>query len=42
MSRKDKILTGNALYSFIAINNVIVEGAVLLAVDGIDPGLAYG
>ena len=42
MSRKDKILNGNALYTFIAIIIGFVAGAVLLAVAGINPGLAYG
>ena len=38
MSRKDKILNGNALYTFIAIIIGFVAGAVLLAVAGINPG----
>ena len=42
MSRKDKILNGNALYTFIAIIIGFVAGAVLLAVAGINPGVAYG
>ena len=42
MSRKDKILSGNALYTFIAIIIGFVAGAVLLAVAGINPGVAYG
>ena len=42
MSRQDKILNGNALYTFIAIIIGFVAGAVLLAVAGINPGLAYG
>ena len=42
MSRKDKILNGNALYTFIAIIIGFAAGAVLLAVAGINPGVAYG
>ena len=42
MSRKDKILSGNALYTFIAIIIGFAAGAVLLAVAGISPGVAYG
>lgn len=42
MSRKDKILSGNALYTFIAMIIGFVAGAVLLAVAGINPGVAYG
>lgn len=42
MSRKDKILSGNAIYTFIAILIGFLVGAVLLAVAGISPAAAYG
>lgn len=42
MKVKDKILSGNALYTFIAIFIGFLVGAILLAVAGINPGVAYG
>lgn len=42
MSRKDKILSGNAIYTFIAIIIGFLVGAVLLALAGISPASAYG
>ena len=42
MSKKDKILGGNAIYTFIAIVIGFLVGAVLLALAGISPAAAYG
>lgn len=42
MSRKDKILSGNAVYTFIAMIIGFLVGAVLLAAAGISPKAAYG
>ena len=42
MNRKSKILSGNALYTFIAILIGFLVGALLLLVAGISPATAYG
>lgn len=42
MKEKNRILNGNALYTFIAIFIGFLVGAVLLAIAGISPVSAYG